>query len=93
MRQIILTQRRLNLNATLQISNILDDHLQQIQQLVISEQTQIVVFWSDLVSREELRKHIWLRLEDSCLLPENRLGSLTDQLTQLAERHTSNQGQ
>ena len=64
MRQIILTQRRLNLNATLQISNILDDHLQQIQQLVISEQTQIVVFWSDLVSREELRKHIWLRLED-----------------------------
>lgn len=58
----------------------------------ISEQTQIVGFWSDLVSRDELRKQIWLKLETSCLLPENKLDSLADQLTQFAERHTSNQG-
>jgi len=59
----------------------------------IAEQTQIVGFWSDLVARDELRKQIWLKLEDLGLFPDSKLDGLADQITQLAERHTSNQGQ
>jgi type I restriction enzyme, R subunit len=58
----------------------------------IAEQTQVVGFWRDNVSREELRKQIWLKLEESNHFPDSKLDSLADTILQLAEKNASNQG-
>ncbi|NJL80195.1 MAG: type I restriction endonuclease subunit R [Richelia sp. SM2_1_7] len=53
----------------------------------INSQTNIINFWNDLVVRKELRKQIWVKLEDSMFFPDSKLDALADQITQLAERH------
>ncbi|MEQ9669921.1 type I restriction endonuclease subunit R [Coleofasciculus sp. G2-EDA-02] len=53
----------------------------------INQQTQIVGFWNDLALREELRKRIWLKLEDKLLFADEEVDRLADDITQLAERH------
>jgi len=53
----------------------------------INQETQIVGFWNDLALREELRKRIWLKLEDTLLFADEEVDRLADDITQLAERH------
>jgi hypothetical protein len=53
----------------------------------IHQETQIVGFWNDLALREELRKRIWLKLEDTLLFADEEVDRLADDITQLAERH------
>jgi type I restriction enzyme R subunit len=53
----------------------------------INQETQMVGFWNDLALREELRKQIWLKLEDTLLFSDEQLDSLADQIIQLGERH------
>jgi type I site-specific restriction-modification system R (restriction) subunit len=59
----------------------------------ISQRTQLVGFWEDDVSRDNLRKEIWLKLEDSLLFSDSELDGLADQMIQLADRHASNRVQ
>lgn len=59
----------------------------------MTQQTQVIGFWSDLVGRDNLRKQIWLKLEDSLLFPDSKLDGLADQIIQLAERHDQNRVQ
>ncbi|WP_292759275.1 HsdR family type I site-specific deoxyribonuclease [Nostoc sp. NOS(2021)] len=58
----------------------------------IYNQSHLIGFWNDLVARDNLRKQIWLELEDLNLFPDSKLDDLADQITQLAERHDANRG-
>jgi type I restriction enzyme, R subunit len=75
-----------------------DDTTEQVQTVstklvdFIYAQTNLVGFWSDWVARDNLRKQIWIKLEDSTLFLDSKLDDLADLITQLAERNTQNQG-
>ena len=68
----------------------------QLQQFVtelvdfINQKTAIIDFWNQPAQREDLRKHIWQKLEDLSILPDSKLDALADQITQLAERNDAN---
>lgn len=53
----------------------------------INQETQIVGFWNDSALREELRRQIWQKLEDTLLFAEKEVDRLADDIIQLAERH------
>jgi type I restriction enzyme, R subunit len=58
----------------------------------ITEQTQVIGFWNDPVAREELRKQVWQKLEDSGLFLDSKLESLADEIIRLSDPKISNQG-
>ncbi|MHC5831682.1 MAG: hypothetical protein ACYT04_90860, partial [Nostoc sp.] len=39
----------------------------------IYNQSHLIGFWNDLVARDDLRKQIWLKLEDLNLFPDSKL--------------------
>ncbi|MEH2417622.1 type I restriction endonuclease subunit R [Nostoc sp.] len=58
----------------------------------IYNQSDVIGFWNDSVARDNLRKQIWLKLEDLNVFRDSKLDDLADQITQLAERHDANRG-
>ncbi|MEO0406532.1 MAG: HsdR family type I site-specific deoxyribonuclease [Cyanobacteria bacterium P01_A01_bin.135] len=74
-------------SATEQAQAQVRDFIAEIAQF-IDVQTEIVNFWHEgSMHREELRKQIWLKLEDTELFAHSKLDSLADELTQLAKHH------